>query len=115
MLVIATAQLGEDEDLQRRVAAYRSDRPEMWSTVEAPWQVSQVLGLCGYQYGSFWVNCIPEYLKNFMRRVGDTWSDAQILVEIDRVVGAAELAQGQVVIETRANLVVEIGGGVTLP
>ncbi len=105
VLVIATAQVEKDEDLKQRAARYRAARPALWSTIEAPWQVAQILGLCGYQYGAFWVNCIPEYMKNFLERVGSKWTDEQILVEIDRIIGAAELARGQVVVETRENFV----------
>lgn len=106
VLFIATLQPANDGQ-KRQIAKLRSERPPLWSTVEAPWQVPQVLQHCGYQYDGFIVDSITHYVWNLLAKAGKERTDDQLMIEIGRTVGAAQLAKDPVAIVTG-----DVAGGV---
>jgi adenosylcobinamide kinase/adenosylcobinamide-phosphate guanylyltransferase len=96
---LATLQPADD-DMKNRVAQIRQKRPPLWTTFDAPLQVPQVLRQCGYQYDGFLVDSINHYIWNLLVAVGRQRDDNQLMVEMDRTLGAIELARGAVVVIT---------------
>ena len=104
---IATLQ-PSDDDMKKRIAKLRKGRPDLWSTIEAPLQVPQVLRLCGFQYDGFLIDSITHYIWNLLAAVGKDRSDDQLLIEVDRAIEAAEMARAPVVMVSS-----EVGGSIS--
>ena len=60
---IATAE-ALDEDMARRIARHRADRPEGWTTVEEP--LDLVSSIAGVDEGTVIVDCLTLWTTNLM-------------------------------------------------
>ena len=106
VLFIATLQPANDE-VKQQIAKIRADRPPLWSSIEAPLQVPQVLQHCGFQYDGFIVDSITHYMWNLLAKVGRERTDDQLMIEVGRTIGAAQIADAPVAVVSG-----QIAGGV---
>ncbi len=83
IVFVATAE-ARDEDMAKRIARHRADRPSRWSTVEEPFDlVSRLRGLEGTSDGVI-VDCLTLWVSNLLLR-GDR--DDTILEHADALAG----------------------------
>ncbi|HEX6221124.1 MAG TPA: bifunctional adenosylcobinamide kinase/adenosylcobinamide-phosphate guanylyltransferase [Acidimicrobiia bacterium] len=79
---VATAEASDDE-MERRIAAHRLDRPEDWTVIEAPRDLLHAVVDAGE--GEFLVvDCITLWISNLMV----DHDDGAILERVEAVVGA---------------------------
>jgi len=83
VVFVATAE-ARDEDMAKRIARHRAERPQRWSTVEAPCDlVSRLRALEGV-YDWILVDCLTLWASNLLLR-GDR--DDAILDEAEALAG----------------------------
>ena len=83
IVFVATAEAC-DEDMAKRIARHRAERPQRWSTVEAPCDlVSRLRGLED-AYDGILVDCLTLWVSNLLLR-GDR--DDAILDEAEALAG----------------------------
>jgi len=76
---IATAE-ARDGDMTQRIARHQAERPAAWTTVEAPLELTSVLGGALDAADTVVVDCLTLWVSNLMLRGDD---DAQILKDTD--------------------------------
>ena len=76
---IATAE-GRDGDMALRISRHQAERPAAWTTVEAPLELTSVLGGALDAADTVVVDCLTLWVSNLMLRGDD---DAAILKEAD--------------------------------
>ena len=103
---LATAE-ARDEDMARRIARHRQERPRQWTTVEEPVALVPRLRALGGQVDAVIVDCLTLWVANLLLR-GDP--DEAILAESDRL--AAFVAGGALELTLVSN---EVGSGVHPP
>jgi adenosylcobinamide kinase/adenosylcobinamide-phosphate guanylyltransferase len=79
IVFVATAE-ARDEDMARRIARHRAERPSHWTTVEEPLELVPRLEKLDGTYDAFVVDCLTLWVANRLLR-GDR--DAAILDEAD--------------------------------
>jgi len=83
VVFVATAE-ARDEDMAKRIARHRAERPQRWSTVEAPCDlVSRLRALEGV-YAWILVDCLTLWVSNLLLR-GDR--DDAVLDEAEALAG----------------------------
>ncbi len=83
IVFVATAE-ARDEDMAKRIARHRAERPQRWSTVETPCDlVSRLRGLED-AYDGILVDCLTLWVSNLLLR-GDL--DDAILDEAEALAG----------------------------
>jgi adenosylcobinamide kinase/adenosylcobinamide-phosphate guanylyltransferase len=107
VIFIATLQ-PSDKDMQERIATRRKARHPLWCTVEAPLHVPQILWQGACMYDGFLVDSITYYVWNLLAAVGKDRTDDQLLVEVERTIDGATMAQAPVVIVSG-----DVGGAVS--
>lgn len=73
VLFAATAQ-AFDDDMRRRIAAHRSERPAGWETLEAPLELEAALGRAlaeGGPYAAVVVDCLTLWTSNLVLALDD--------------------------------------------
>ena len=65
VLYVATAQ-AFDEDMERRIAAHRSQRPQEWGTLEEPLDLLSVLPAALGGYDTCLLDCMTMWVSNMM-------------------------------------------------
>lgn len=103
---VATATPGDD-DLARRIARHRAERPHRWRTVEEPHDLVRVLRAEASRTDAVLVDCVTMWVANRQLR-GD--GDAAILGEADAL--AAVIREGLYDLVLVSN---EVGEGVHPP
>jgi adenosylcobinamide kinase/adenosylcobinamide-phosphate guanylyltransferase len=64
---VATARRSDsDEEMQRRIARHRADRPQEWRTIEEPLDLASVLAEQGPSYRILVVDCLTLYAANLL-------------------------------------------------
>jgi len=66
---IATAQ-GLDEDMTKRIARHRAERPTQWRTIEEPYHIDEALKQTG-QAAVVVVDCLTLFVSNWLMRHED--------------------------------------------
>jgi adenosylcobinamide kinase/adenosylcobinamide-phosphate guanylyltransferase len=66
---IATAQ-GLDEDMTKRIARHRAERPAHWRTIEEPYQIDEALEQAA-ETGIVVVDCLTLFVSNWLMRHED--------------------------------------------
>ena len=108
---IATAE-ALDDDMRRRIARHRAERPASWSTVEAPRDLAVALEGVPAD-AAVVVDCLTLWVSNLLMSAGDAagsdepWYPAD---EVDAAVAALERRPGKTVVVTN-----EVGLGVVPP
>jgi len=64
---VATARRSDsDEEMQRKIARHRADRPQEWRTIEEPLDLASVLAEQGPSYRILVVDCLTLYAANLL-------------------------------------------------
>src|SRR2546429_9716013 len=66
---IATAQ-GLDEDMTKRIARHRAERPTNWRTIGEPWQIDEALRQAS-EGPILIVDCLTMFVSNWLMRHED--------------------------------------------
>ena len=103
IVFVATAE-ARDEDMAKRIARHRADRPSRWTTVEEPFDlVSRLRGLDGTCDGII-VDCLTLWVSNLLLR-GDR--DDTILENGDALAGVIRGGRSSITLVSN-----EVGAGV---
>ena len=105
-MFVATARAGDD-DLIRRIARHRADRPAHWRTIEEPYDVVRVLRDLAGRADALVLDCVTMWVANRQLR-GDP--DDRILAEADALAGVIRDRLFDVVLVSN-----EVGEGVHPP
>lgn len=106
---IATAQ-ALDEEMERRIARHRAERPDAWRTLEVPRGVGGALGAVE---GVALVDCLTVLASNALLAVegeGEEAAQAAVLAEAEALRDAAVAREGATLVVTN-----EVGMGVHPP
>ncbi len=104
IVYIATCKAGNDQEMKRRIARHRQDRPAHWKTVESPADPARSVGRLKGTAGGVIIDCLTMYVSDLLMR-GD--SDAVILRKVRRLCKAAVGISCPVIVVTN-----EVGSGV---
>jgi len=80
--LIATAQ-GLDEDMTKRIARHRAERPANWRTIEEPCQIDEALGQAS-EARIVIVDCLTLFVSNWLMRHEDEHECEQFVRRISR-------------------------------
>ena len=103
--VIATGVAGSDEEMRRKIARHREERPAAWTTVEEPLEVARAIETAAGSAELVLVDCLTFFAANLLERFGD--EDAAIEAAFEELCGALKAARGEVVLVSN-----EVGSGV---
>ena len=78
---IATAQCGDDEEMQRKIARHRFERPAHWITIEEPVSLGRVLQSAGSESDAILVDCLTLFSANLLEAHKD--DNASLQAQID--------------------------------
>ena len=102
-----------DEELRRRVARHRSERPEAWTTVEAPLDPAAALHAAGVDSCAL-LDCLSLWVSNRLLAGGEQPPldvvealEAALARDVDALLAAAEERPGESIVVTN-----EVGAGV---
>ena len=101
---IATAE-ARDEEMARRIARHREDRPAHWSTVEAPIDIPQALRDCAAGHDTLVVDCLTLWSSNLMEHESE--NRERIRLHVDRLVQALREIPAKVILVSN-----EVGSGI---
>ena len=101
--LIATAEAGDD-DMRRRIARHREERPVSWTTFEAPLGLEEALFEYGDKFDTILVDCLTVWTANVMRHEP---SDDAVLSRVDRLTKALGAVAASVILVSN-----EVGSGV---
>jgi adenosylcobinamide kinase / adenosylcobinamide-phosphate guanylyltransferase len=107
---IATAEALDDE-MARRIAQHRADRPAAWTTVEAPRRAGEALHTA--PTATVLVDCLTVLASNAMLAAepdGEQVAEAAVLAEAEALLAAALGRDGTTLVVTN-----EVGWGVHPP
>jgi adenosylcobinamide kinase / adenosylcobinamide-phosphate guanylyltransferase len=105
--VIATA-LAADNEMRKRIAKHRLDRPAAFKTIEAPWQLAQALAEQNHPHRLLLVDCLTLWLTNFcMPAPGHDHGYGQWLQERENLIQTLGALQSPVILVSN-----EVGWGV---
>ncbi len=93
---IATAQ-ALDDDMARRIARHREQRPPHWTTIEEPYQLDDALRL-GEESELVIVDCLTLFVSNWVLRFEDEEQCEQTIQNISETFLARLRSQRQTVI-----------------
>ena len=91
VLFVATAQPG-DEEMAARIARHRVERPQTWTTLEAPTHVGEAIERAGPE-GVVLLDCLTLLTSNVLLQhtrddIPDAEGEAAIQAEIERLLAA---------------------------
>ena len=93
---IATAQ-ALDDDMTRRIARHREERPPHWTTIEEPYQLDDALRQA-VESELVIVDCLTLFVSNWMLRLEDEDRGEEAIQNISETFLARRRAQRQTVI-----------------
>lgn len=99
-LYLATAQAFDDE-MNDRIDTHQKRRGDMWSTLEEPIEISNIIDQEAKAGRPILVDCLTLWLSNLML------AERDISIETDRLVSILQKSQGPVVLVSN-----EVGQGV---
>ena len=100
---IATAEAGDDE-MRRRIARHREQRPASWTTFEVPLALEGALLACGDDFDTILVDCLTVWMANLMQHEP---SDHAVLSHVDGLAIALGTVGASVILVSN-----EVGSGV---
>lgn len=90
VLYVATAQ-ALDEDMERRIASHRQQRPPEWDTLEEPVALPDVLPSALDGYDTCLLDCLTLWVSNLLLSMeGNPGAEAEILSAAHRLMEAHE-------------------------
>jgi adenosylcobinamide kinase/adenosylcobinamide-phosphate guanylyltransferase len=63
---IATANVGDDREMQARIQRHRSDRPTSWRTIEEPLALAEAVEKAAGDADAVLVDCLTLWLSNIL-------------------------------------------------
>ena len=99
-LYLATAQAFDDE-MKDRINTHKNRRGEMWSTLEEPFDIANVIDRESKVERPILVDCLTLWLSNLMM------AERDISIETERLISVLQKSQGPVVLVSN-----EVGQGV---
>jgi len=89
---VATAQAGDDVEMQRRIERHRLDRPPSWKVIEEPLALADAVERAAPDCDAMIVDCLTLWLSNLFWEHRDSSPDAvenSTQVELGRIVLAS--------------------------
>ncbi len=87
-LFVATAE-AHDEDMRRRIAEHRQERPAHWHTLEAPRDTARQIAACSAGHDTLLLDCLTLLTSNILLTLpeGATQTEANdaVLREVERL------------------------------
>lgn len=68
VVFVATAQEREDEEMRLKIARHRSDRPEVWRTIEEPLALGDAIDREGSRCEVLLIDCLTMFAANLLER-----------------------------------------------
>ena len=110
VLYVATAE-ALDEDMERRIAAHRQQRPEEWDTLEEPLKLASTLPPALAGYDTCLLDCLTLWVSNMLLSMeGNPEAESNILAAADKLLEASEKSQAAWIMVSN-----EVGLGVVPP
>jgi adenosylcobinamide kinase/adenosylcobinamide-phosphate guanylyltransferase len=87
VVFLATAEPGDDPEMQARIARHRAERPPEWETWERPYDAHLAVGEAAPQVDVILLDCLTVWVGNLLGRDGvaeprwEEWMDRQAQVE----------------------------------
>ena len=63
---IATAQDRDDEEMRRKIARHRAERPASWSTIEEPIDLAHAITTCSPASDAIVIDCLTLFASNLL-------------------------------------------------
>ena len=101
---IATAEACDD-DMRKRIARHRSERPAEWMTFEAPLALEETLLSCGGQFDTVVVDCLTVWTSNVMSHAAA--DDDRVLAHAERLAEVVRSTPASVILVSN-----EVGSGI---
>lgn len=71
VVFVATAQAGDDDEMQRKVERHQKSRPQHWKTVEEPLRLAETIALHGSSCDLIIIDCLTFFAANLLQAQGD--------------------------------------------
>jgi adenosylcobinamide kinase/adenosylcobinamide-phosphate guanylyltransferase len=102
--VVATAEACDD-DMRRRIARHRAERPADWTTFEAPVNLEDMLLECGNQFDTILVDCLTVWTANVMQ--AEASDEGRVLARAKRLAEVLQSISASVILVSN-----EVGSGI---
>jgi adenosylcobinamide kinase / adenosylcobinamide-phosphate guanylyltransferase len=79
VVFVATAQAGNDDEMQRKVERHQSSRPQHWATVEEPLRLAETIAHHGPHCDLMIIDCLTFFAANLLDAPGDEQSAIEAL------------------------------------
>ena len=110
VLFVATAE-ALDADMERRVAAHRSQRPSEWRTLEEPLALASAIPTALEGYEVCLLDCLTLWVSNLLLKMEDNPNvEREILMEVERLLEVYERSSATWIVVSN-----EVGLGVVPP
>jgi adenosylcobinamide kinase / adenosylcobinamide-phosphate guanylyltransferase len=101
---LATAEHRDDEEMQRKIARHRAERPQHWTTIEEPLNLASAIGSIN-GCDLLLIDCLTLYAGKLLEVHGE--NSAAISANVDALCAAIEAARCSIVLVSN-----EVGSGV---
>lgn len=110
VLFVATAE-ALDVDMERRIAAHRSQRPSAWRTLEEPLDLSSAIQEAADCYEICLLDCLTLWVSNLLLKMEDDPDvEREILAEVKRLLEVYEESSATWIVVSN-----EVGLGIVPP
>lgn len=110
VLYVATAE-ALDEDMERRIAAHRQQRPGEWDTLEEPLELASTLPSALEGYDTCLLDCLTLWVSNMLLSMEENpQAESNILAAADNLLEAWEKSQATWILVSN-----EVGLGIVPP
>lgn len=110
VLFVATAE-ALDVDMERRIAAHRSQRPSAWRTLEEPLDLSSAIQEVADDYEICLLDCLTLWVSNLLLKMEDYPNvEREILAEVKRLLEVYEESSATWIVVSN-----EVGLGIVPP
>lgn len=102
--MIATAE-ALDEEMSRRIARHKADRPSNWTTIESPLALEAALEECSGKYDAVLIDCLTLWTSNLMYALHN--DSSAILKRVEKLCEVLSKIDASVVLVSN-----EVGSGI---
>jgi adenosylcobinamide kinase/adenosylcobinamide-phosphate guanylyltransferase len=78
---VATAERRDDEEMHRKIARHRAERPAHWTTVEEPLVLGRVVQSIEHDCDAILIDCLTLYGANLLEAYGSNEADLNACVD----------------------------------
>jgi adenosylcobinamide kinase / adenosylcobinamide-phosphate guanylyltransferase len=79
VVFVATAKVGDDHEMQRKIERHQGSRPLHWQTVEEPLRLAEVIARQGSSCDLMIIDCLTFFAANLLDAEGDEQSAIEAL------------------------------------